>query len=131
MIPTDSLLGETEVSGSGWVGVTDSLIGVLVLLIAITLASVTQLNTVEIQLNNAKSELNAKELRINQLLEEIDKYEKTTKDIKDNLALLRQKQAEGNKSIEGLKKTEEELRMASKNITKLRNELSQIESQLK
>ena len=38
MIPTDSLLGETEVSGSGWVGVTDSLIGVLVLLIAITLA---------------------------------------------------------------------------------------------
>ena len=60
MIPTDSLLGETEVSGSGWVGVTDSLIGVLVLLIAITLASVTQLNTVEIQLNNAKSELNAK-----------------------------------------------------------------------
>ena len=131
MIPTDSLLGETEVSGSGWVGVTDSLIGVLVLLIAITLASVSQLNTVEIQLNNAKSELHEKELRINQLLEEIDKYEKTTKDIKDNLALLLQKKSEWDKSIEGLKKTEEELRMALKNATELRNTLSQTESRLK
>jgi len=131
MIRTDSLCGETEVSGSGWVGVTDSLIGVLVLLIAITLASVSQLNTAEIQLNNAKSELNEKELRINQLLEEIDKNDKTSKDIKDNLALLREKEAKWNKSIEGLKKTEEELRMASKNATELRNEISQIESRRK
>jgi len=131
MIRNDSLCGETEVSGSGWVGVTDSLIGVLVLLIAITLASVSQLNTAEIQLNNAKSELNEKELRINQLLEEIDKNDKTSKDIKDNLALLREKEAKWNKSIEGLKKTEEELRMASKNATELRNEISQIESRRK
>jgi len=131
MIRTDSLLGETEVSGSGWVGVTDSLIGILVLLIAITLASVSQLNTAEIQLNNAKSELNEKELRINQLLEEIDKNEKTTKDKKDNLALLREKESKWNKTIEGLKKTEEELRMASKNATELRKELNQIESRLK
>ena len=131
MIPTDSLLGETEVSGSGWVGVTDSLIGVLVLLIAITLASVSQLNTVEIQLNNAKSELNEKEIRINLHLEKIAEKEKVIKDNEDNLALLRKKQAAWNKSIEGLKKTEEELRMALKNATELRNTLNQIESRLK
>lgn len=124
MIPTDSPLGETEVSGSGWVGITDSLVGVLVLLIVITLSSVSQLNTVEIQLKNAKSELNDKDIEINQL-----KYNQSI--AKDNLDLLQKKQAEGNKNIEGLKKKEEELRITKKNATELRSELNQSDSRLK
>lgn len=131
MIPNNSLWEETEVSGSGWVGVSDSLIGVLILLIVITLASVSQLNNTDTQLADVKKELIEKQDEIKRLLKQLAQNEKKSKEAEDNLALLRQKQIERDKNVEALKKIEEELRIAKKYLFELKNENSVIESRRK
>lgn len=71
MISPHCQTNDTEVSGSGWVGVTDSLVGVMVLLLVITLASLSQLNTANNNLKNTKLDLNELEIKLDLLIKQL------------------------------------------------------------
>jgi len=134
MISPHCQTNDTEVSGSGWVGVTDSLVGVMVLLLVITLASLSQLNTANNNLKNTKLDLNELEIKLDLLIKQLAYMDSLSSssfaNYENYIFTLRNQIANKDNIIANLRKADEEVGTAKKIINDLKKEHAQITARL-